>query len=208
MDVLKRTLDNGGLREETSVVTPEGEVFRGKTGDYSEGGITKSKLPAVVGENNTSIHSHRTAVTVTGGDNALEPGPEDPPAFKGFRRNSLSYKFNLPLNKKGVKMISMVDKQKIIHYWHIEKKSEVEISKELRLSRNTVRRYLNMFRHALERSRMSGKPQPVFGEFLLSIPRYNSLNRGKRKLHTEIIQAIKGYLPENEKIRNFNRFRK
>ena len=95
----------------------------------------------------------------------------------------------------------MVDKQKIIHYWHIEKKSEVEISKELRLSRNTVRRYLNMFRHALERSRMSGDPQPVLEEFLLSIPRYNSVNRGKRKLNTEIIQAIDGYLLENKKKR-------
>ena len=36
-------------------------------------------------------------------------------------------------------MISMVDKQKIIQYWHVEKKSEVEIATELGISRNTVR---------------------------------------------------------------------
>jgi len=34
----------------------------------------------------------------------------------------------------------MVDKQKIIQYWHIEKKSEVEIASVLGVSRNTVRR--------------------------------------------------------------------
>ena len=38
-------------------------------------------------------------------------------------------------------MISMVDKQKIIQYWHVEKKSEVEIATVLGISRNTVRSY-------------------------------------------------------------------
>ncbi|MFH0785912.1 MAG: IS21 family transposase [Pseudomonadota bacterium] len=98
-------------------------------------------------------------------------------------------------------MISMVDKQKIIHSWHVEKKSELEISKELNLSRNTVRRYLKAFRFALEQSLMSGEPQPVLEEFLLGIPRYNSVNRGKRKLNTEIISAIDAYLQENQKKR-------
>ena len=96
----------------------------------------------------------------------------------------------------------MVDKQKIINYWHVEKKSEVEISKELNLSRNTVRRYIEMFRHALERSRISSEPQPILEEFLLGIPRYNIVNRGKRKLNTEIVQAIEEYLQENQKKRH------
>ena len=98
-------------------------------------------------------------------------------------------------------MISMVEKQKIIQYWHVQKKSEVEISKELKLSRNTVRRYVKAFRNAMERSRISGEPQPVLEEFLLSIPRYNIVNRGKRKLNTEIVEAIDGYLQENQKKR-------
>jgi len=98
-------------------------------------------------------------------------------------------------------MISMVEKQKIIQYWHVQKKSEVEISKELKLSRNTVRRYVKAFRNAMERSRINGDPQPVLEEFLLSIPRYNSVNRGKRKLNTDIVEAIDGYLQENQKKR-------
>jgi transposase len=94
-------------------------------------------------------------------------------------------------------MMSMVDKQKIIQYWQVEKKSEVEISTALGISRNTVRRYLKSYFRALEESRISGQGQPVLEEFLLTIPHYNSVNRGKRKLTPEIMQAIGDYLQEN-----------
>jgi hypothetical protein len=96
LDVLKRTDANGGLREETSVVTPEGEVTRGKTGNYSDGKVTKATLPAVPGNDNTSIHSHRTGVTATGGDNALNPGPDDPTTFEGFKLNIIVGPFGDP----------------------------------------------------------------------------------------------------------------
>jgi len=103
-------------------------------------------------------------------------------------------------------MISMVDKQKIIQYWHVEKKSEVEIATELGISRNTVRRYLKSFRHALEQSQVTGLPEPVLSDFLLTIPKYNAKNRGKRKLTTEIMQSIDVYLQDNaEKCRTGKR---
>lgn len=62
----------------------------------------------------------------------------------------------------------MVDKQKIIQYWQVEKKSEVQISTVLGISRNTVRRYLKSYIRALEKSRISGQGQPVLEEFLLT----------------------------------------
>lgn len=99
-------------------------------------------------------------------------------------------------------MISMIDKQKIIQYWHVEKRSEVDIAKELGISRMTVRRYIGSFRKVLERSRMSDEPLAILEEFLLAVPRYNSINRGKRKLHSEIIDAIDGYLKENSEKRS------
>src|SRR5665648_312040 len=103
-------------------------------------------------------------------------------------------------------MISMVDKQKIIQYWHVEKKSEVEIAAELGISRNTVRRYLKSFRHALEQSQVTGLPEPVLSDFLLTIPKYNAKNRGKRKLTKEIMQSIDVYLQDNaEKCRTGKR---
>ncbi len=91
----------------------------------------------------------------------------------------------------------MVDKQKIIQYWQVEKKSEVDISTELGISRNTVRRYLKSYSRALEQCRITGQGQPVLEEFLLTIPHYNSVNRGKRKLTPEIMQMIVDYLQEN-----------
>ncbi len=91
----------------------------------------------------------------------------------------------------------MVDKQKIIQYWQVEKKSEVQISTVLGISRNTVRRYLKSYIRALEKCRISGQGQPVLEEFLLTIPHYNSVNRGKRKLTMEIMQMIDNYLQEN-----------
>lgn len=85
-------------------------------------------------------------------------------------------------------MVPMVDKQKIIQFWHIEKKSEVEIATLLGISRNTVRRYIKSFKRALEQSRSCGIAEPVLSDFLLTVPKYNAKNRGKRKLTTEIIQ--------------------
>ena len=87
-------------------------------------------------------------------------------------------------------MMSMVDKQKIIQYWQVEKKSEVDISTALGISRNTVRRYLKSYFRALEQCRITGQGQPVLEEFLLTIPHYNSVNRGKRKLTPEIMQML------------------
>ncbi len=91
----------------------------------------------------------------------------------------------------------MVNKQKIIQYWHVEKKSEVEIASILGISRNTVRRYVKSFRRALDQSQVTGLPAPVLSDFLLTIPKYNTTNRGKRKLNAEIADTINGYLQEN-----------
>ena len=68
-------------------------------------------------------------------------------------------------------MVSMVDKQKIIQYWHIEKKSEVEIASLLGVSRNTVRRYVKSFVRALEQNHTSGLPEPILSDFLLTVPK-------------------------------------
>lgn len=98
-------------------------------------------------------------------------------------------------------MVSMVDKQKIIQHWHVEKKSEVQIAALLKVSRNTVRRYIKSFVRALVQSQVSGLPEPVLSDFLLTVPKYNVKNRGKRKLTTEIILEIDRHLRENEEKR-------
>jgi RHS repeat-associated protein len=96
LNVLERTVDNGGLREENSVVTPTGEIVRGKTGEEPVNGIAKSTLPKVDGVDNTSIHSHPTATTDKTGFNAAKPGPEDPDAFKDYKTNIVVGKLGDP----------------------------------------------------------------------------------------------------------------
>ena len=70
----------------------------------------------------------------------------------------------------------MVDKQQIIQFWHVEKKSEVEIASVLGVSRNTARRYVKSFNRALEQSQTSGLPEPILSDFLLTVPKYNAKN--------------------------------
>jgi hypothetical protein len=93
LDVSDRTT---GLAEQTSVVTPDGEITRGEPGKGVDGGVTSAKLPYVEGTENTSIHSHPTATTATTGFNALKPGPADPSAFEGYKLNIIVGPFGDP----------------------------------------------------------------------------------------------------------------
>ena len=72
LHTLKRTENNGGLREECSVVTATGRIVRGKTGDLPE---IKNSIPAAntilpqlrrneSKQNATSIHSHPLKILV------------------------------------------------------------------------------------------------------------------------------------------------
>lgn len=102
-NVLTRT---EGFAEESSVVTPEGQIHRGETGEGLNGSVSAATLPAVDGNDNTSIHSHPTETTSTTYFDALVPGPGDPNAFKGFRLNIIVGAFgrqNTDQNGKDIK---------------------------------------------------------------------------------------------------------
>lgn len=74
LHTLERTENNGGLREECSVVTSAGRVVRGKTGNspslknrVSIGGATLPKLTKKENKQNaTSIHSHPLKIQIEG----------------------------------------------------------------------------------------------------------------------------------------------
>ena len=89
LDVLDRTK---GFTEESSVVTPEGEVTRGETGT----GSANADLPFVEGNDNTSIHSHPLETTAKSGYRADQVGPDDPDTFKNYKRNIIVGKFGAP----------------------------------------------------------------------------------------------------------------
>ena len=99
LHVLGRT---EGFAEEGSVVTPEGEIYRAESGNGMVDKLTSVDLPYVEGDKNTSIHSHPTAVTETGGFDAKQPGPDDPETFKKYKSNIIVGAFGAPeINEKG-----------------------------------------------------------------------------------------------------------
>lgn len=99
LNVLDRTLENGGLSEESSIVYKNGQVIQGPTGDPVQLGVdshAKTKLPGIfpgttASDVEVSIHSHPTQAKVVGnqvfGGNARNPTPADKTAFSQFRTN-------------------------------------------------------------------------------------------------------------------------
>ncbi|MEH6309203.1 RHS repeat-associated core domain-containing protein, partial [Olivibacter sp. CPCC 100613] len=97
-DVLARTMANGGLKEESSVVLKNGMSVGGKQGgepSISNGVQTATtslpKLPGGYGTAEASIHSHPTTVAVDGNmvypQSATLPSSQDNATFKQFDRN-------------------------------------------------------------------------------------------------------------------------
>lgn len=94
LDVIARTEspNNGGDKEESSVISENGEVFRGETGEKSQyGTIEGVDLPYVPGNDNTSIHSHPINGEIKDGKivsySAEVPGPGDPSVFQDYKQN-------------------------------------------------------------------------------------------------------------------------
>jgi len=105
LNVLNRTIANGGKKEETSYVKSDGTVKVGPQGSEDtkvvngqEVKTDQTDIPS--GTGNTSIHSHPTAIEpIDGGvksGNAETPGPLDPGTFKSFDLNIIVGNLGLP----------------------------------------------------------------------------------------------------------------
>lgn len=89
----------------------------------------------------------------------------------------------------------MYTKQEIILKSHREGKSQRSISKELGISRKTVRKYLKQCETRLE----SGEPpQEAISKYLTDPPTSCNVKRGKTKLTQEVQEAIDELLAANE----------
>ncbi len=80
-----------------------------------------------------------------------------------------------------------------------EGKSQRQISRELNISRKTIRRYLREYDRK-KKELLSSKPEEnsLLISDIVSKPAYNSSFRKKIKLTDEIISKIKFYLDENQ----------
>jgi RHS repeat-associated protein len=87
VDVLNRTIKNGGSKEEGSIVSVDGNINKLAPGSGIINGKSSIDVPFVENKNGTLIHSHPTTESETHGFSANVPSPEDYTQFKNFQQN-------------------------------------------------------------------------------------------------------------------------
>ena len=96
----------------------------------------------------------------------------------------------------------MSTKQKIILRRYRDGDSERKISRELKINRETVRRYLEEYEKARQNLSNAEKEDEVLIEELVKIPKYDSSNRSNQKFLDEISQEVDRLLQINEEKRS------
>jgi transposase-like protein len=83
--------------------------------------------------------------------------------------------------------------------WHFnEGKPIKEIARELKISKNTVKKYIREFENQKEELKDTNTADSEIVELMLEKPKYDATNRKRRVLTDEIIEKINEYLEENE----------
>ena len=95
-------------------------------------------------------------------------------------------------------MVKQLAKLDILRWYFNEGKAIKEIARDLKISKNTVKRYIREFEEQKEELKDSNIPDSEIVELMLEKPKYDSTNRKKRVLTDEIIERIDEYLKENE----------
>lgn len=96
----------------------------------------------------------------------------------------------------------MSTKQKIILRRYRDGDSERKISRELKLNRETVRRYLAEYEKAREKLSDAEKADEVLIGELVKVPKYDSSNRSNQKFTDEISKEVDRLLQINEEKRS------
>ncbi len=92
----------------------------------------------------------------------------------------------------------MVTKQEILLMHYREGKSQREISREIGVSRKTVRKYLTGYEDARQRlAGEAGEEVSTVIESVVEAPKYKTENRVRRRLSSEISKKIENYLEAN-----------
>ncbi|ANU10121.1 hypothetical protein BBH88_07300 [Planococcus antarcticus DSM 14505] len=90
-------------------------------------------------------------------------------------------------------MITLNKKQQVIQL-HLQDVSQRQISTEVKVSRNTVSKYIEAF----EKSKATDVRNLPVTEDILSAPSYKKRDGVKRKMTEEIIDRLRGFIQDNE----------
>ena len=96
----------------------------------------------------------------------------------------------------------MSTKQKIILRRYRDGDSERKISRELKINRETVRRYLSEYEKARQKLSDAEKEDEILLEEMIRVPKYDSSNRVNQKFTNEISQEVDRLLQCNEEKRS------
>jgi transposase len=99
-------------------------------------------------------------------------------------------------------MIKMSMKQKIILFRYRDGYSERRIARELKINRETIRRYLTEYKKAREKVSDGSESDEVLIEEIIKVPKYDSSNRENKKFTNEISQEVDRLLQCNEEKRS------
>jgi len=99
-------------------------------------------------------------------------------------------------------MISMSTKQKIILRRYRDGDSERKISRELKVNRDTVRKYLQEYEQSRQQLSNAEKEDEVLIEELVKAPKYDSSNRSNQKFTEELSHEVDRLLQINAEKRS------
>lgn len=95
-------------------------------------------------------------------------------------------------------MIKLGQKIEILRMYFIEGKPKKQIARELKVSKNTVKTYINEFLESKKELIASGVSKYELIENMVDKPKYNSSNRSARVMTDEVKEKIRAFITENE----------
>lgn len=95
-------------------------------------------------------------------------------------------------------MLKLGQKIEILRMHFVEGKPKKQIARELNISKNTVKSYINEFLESKKELINSGVSKYELIENMVEKPKYNSSSRTPRVMTDEVKELIRNYLKEND----------
>lgn len=88
-------------------------------------------------------------------------------------------------------MINLDQKIEILRMYFTEGKAKKQIAKELQVSKNTVKKYINEFEESQKELIASGVSKYELIEKMIGEPKYNASNRSSKVMTEEVKEKVK-----------------
>jgi len=114
---------------------------------------------------------------------------------------------NYDYHKEDERMITLGQKIEILRLYFVEGKPKKQIARNLNVSKNTVKSYINDFLESKKELIDAGVSKYELIENMVEKPKYNSKGRLPRVMNDEVKELLRGFLKENQIKRNTGKFK-